>query len=127
MPTKSSVASQTITKYIAGTKDWQGKRLTQLRALIRATAPELTEDWKWGVPVWTYNGLVCSIGGFKDHVKLNFFLGARLKDPKRLFNSGLEAKAMRAIDFHEGDKMDEAGVKALIRAAVALNTGATKK
>ena len=126
-PKASAAASTTITKYISGTKDWRGKRLGQLRKLIGAAAPELKEDWKWGVPVWTHNGLVCSVGAFKDYVKLNFFLGARLKDPKGLFNNGLESKAMRAIDFREGDKLDEPAIKALVRAAVALNAGAVKK
>lgn len=123
----NSAAAKNTDKMIAELGDWRGKRLARLRALIKAAGPELMEDWKWGVPVWTYNGLVCSVGAFKDHVKLNFFLGARLKDPKKLFNNGLEAKAMRAIDFREGDKIDEAAVRALIREAVALNAGGKKK
>jgi hypothetical protein len=124
---KPSTASQQITAYITGTKDWRGKRLAELRKLIQSAAPELMEDWKWGVPVWAHDGLVCSVGAFKGYVKINFFRGALLKDPKKLFNNGLDSKAMRAIDFQEGDKIDAAGVRELIRAAVALNDGGKKK
>jgi hypothetical protein len=123
----SSAASKQITKYIAETKDWRGKMLAQLRKIVLAAAPAITEEWKWGTPVWTHNGLVCSVGAFKDYVKLNFFLGATLKDPKKLFNNGLNSKAMRAIDFREGDKLDEPAIKALVRAAVTVNAAAKKK
>jgi hypothetical protein len=121
-------ASQLITNQIAELGDWRGKLLARLRKLILDAAPEVTEEWKWGTAVWTSNGLVCAAGAFKDHVKLNFFKGASLKDPKRLFNAGLDAKSTRAIDFNEGDKIDESAVKALIRAAIAsnLSTGAKK-
>jgi hypothetical protein len=80
-----------------------------------------SEEWKWGSPVWAHNGLVCAASAFKDHVKVNFFKGATLKDPKRTFNAGLDAKAMRSIDFHQGDKIDAAALKALVKAAVAQN------
>ena len=114
-------ASQRITNMIAAIGDWRGKLFARLRKLILDAAPDVTEEWKWGTAVWTRNGLVCADGAFKDHVKLNFFKGASLKDPKRLFNAGLDAKATRAIDFTEGDKIDESALKALIRAAVAYN------
>ena len=120
-------ASQQITKYIADTKDWRGKLVAQLRKLVLAAAPGITEEWKWGTPVWSQNGLVCAAGVFKDHVKLNFFKGASLPDPKKQFNSGLDAKATRSIDFHEGDKLNEPAIKDLVRAAVALNAAGGKK
>lgn len=123
----TSAASQQITRYIAENKDWRGKLLTQLRKLILASAAGITEEWKWGTPVWSQNGLICAAGLFKDHVKLNFFKGAVLADPKKLFNSGLDAKATRSIDFHEGDKLNEAALKELVRAAVAANSGGKKK
>jgi hypothetical protein len=123
----SSAASRQITKYIAETKDWRGKMLAKLRKLVLASAPGITEEWKWATPVWSRDGLVCAAGAFKDHVKLNFFKGASVPDPKGMFNSGLDAKAMRSIDFFEGDKLDEAGLKTLVRAAVALNAGGAKK
>src|SRR5262249_50173102 len=116
-----SSASQRITDLIAKLGDWRGKVLARLRKIILAAAPDLTEEWKWGTAVWSNKGLVCSAGAFKDHVKLNFFKGASLKDPKGLFNAGLDAKATRAIDFNEGDAIDASALKALIRAAVAYN------
>jgi hypothetical protein len=124
---QSTAASKQITKYIAETKDWRGKMLAQLRELVLSATPDITEEWKWGTPVWAQNGPVCAAGVFKDHVKLNFFKGASLADPKRLFNSGLDAKATRSIDFHEGDKLNEGALKDLVRAAVALNSAAKKK
>src|SRR5262245_29016607 len=120
-------ASQLITDLIAELGDWRGELLARLRAVILAAAPDLTEEWKWGTAVWTSNGLVCSAGAFKDHVKLNFFKGAALEDPKGLFNAGLDAKSTRAIDFAEGDEIDAPGLKALIRAAVAYNLATGKK
>lgn len=113
--------SQLITKQIAALADWRSELLARLRTLILKTAPSLNEEWKWGTAVWSHNGLVCRAGAFKEHVKLNFFKGASLKDPGRLFNSGLDAKATRVIDFHEGDDIDESGLKELVRAAVAYN------
>ena len=121
-------ASQRITNLIAQLGDWRGKVLARLREVILDAAPDITEEWKWGSAVWTNKGLVCSAGAFKDHVKLNFFKGASLKDPKRLFNAGLDAKFTRAIDFNEGDDIDASALKALIRAAVAYNLApGTKK
>ncbi|RPJ19025.1 MAG: DUF1801 domain-containing protein, partial [Chloroflexi bacterium] len=114
-------ASQHIDKHINELGDWRGKTLARLRKLVLETAPELTEEWKWGTPVWAYKGNVVAGGVFKDHVKLNFFKGASLEDPKGLFNAGLDAKATRAIDFHESSKIDEPALKELIRAAVAYN------
>lgn len=119
--------SQEIDKFINDLTDWRGKWIKHFRALILKTAPEVAEDWKWGVPVWTYNGNVVASGVFKDHVKLNFFKGASLPDPKKLFNAGLEAKATRAIDVAENDKVDEAALKELIRAAVEFNMAGKKK
>ena len=119
--------SQEIDKFINDLTDWRGKWIKQFRALILKTAPEVAEDWKWGVPVWTCKGNVVASGVFKDHVKLNFFKGASLPDPKKLFNAGLEAKATRAIDIAEGDKVDEAALKDLIRAAVDFNGSDGKK
>jgi hypothetical protein len=120
-------ASKLITNMIAELDDWRGKLLARLRKLILEAAPDLTEEWKWNTAVWTSNGLVCAAGAFKDHVKLNFFKGASLKDPKRLFNSGLDAKATRAIDFFERDKVNEPVLKALIREAVAYNSASGRK
>jgi len=119
--------AQLITNMIAELGDWRGKVLARLRKVILDAEPDLTEEWKWGTAVWTNNGLVCSAGAFKDHVKVNFFKGASLKDPKRLFNAGLDAKSTRAIDFTEGDTIDEAALKVLIRAAVAYNLAHGKK
>jgi len=119
--------SQEIDKFIKELTDWRGKWIKQFRALILKTAPEVTEEWKWGVPVWSYKGNVVASGVFKDHVKLNFFKGASLPDPKKLFNAGLEAKATRAIDIAENDKVDEAALKELIRAAVEFNMAGKKK
>ena len=119
--------SQEIDKFINDLTDWRGKWIKHFRVLILKTAPEVAEDWKWGVPVWTYNGNVVASGVFKDHVKLNFFKSASLPDPKKLFNAGLEAKATRAIDVAENDKVDEAALKELIRAAVEFNMAGKKK
>ena len=119
-------ASQLITNMIDELGEWRGKLIGRLRKLILDTAPDVTEEWKWGTAVWTCNGMFCAAGAFKDHVKLNFFKGASLKDPKRLFNAGLDAKATRAIDFTANDKIDESALKALIRAAVAHNSRAKK-
>jgi len=117
-----SKASQRITNMIAELADWRGKLLARLRKLILKAAPAVTEEWKWNTAVWTSNGMICAAGAFKDHVKLNFFKGASLKDPKHLFNAGLDAKATRAIDVTERDKIDETALKALIREAVAYNS-----
>jgi hypothetical protein len=113
--------SDHITAYIDKLKDWRGKTVSRLRTLIRAASLDLVEEWKWRTPVWSYQGNVLAVGAFQDHVKLNFFKGASLDDPHGLFNAGLDAKATRAIDLYEGDRLDEAAIKDLIRAAVALN------
>jgi hypothetical protein len=119
--------SQLITNQIAELADWRGQMLARLRKLILKAAPGITEEWKWDTAVWSHKGLVCSAGVFQDHVKLNFFKGASLKDPKGLFNAGLDAKATRAIDFGEGDNIDMSALKDLIRAAVAYNISGGKK
>jgi len=114
--------SELIDKQIADLADWRGQLLAQLRKLILAADPDIKEEWKWGTAVWTHKGLVCSAGGFKDHVKMNFFQGAALPDPQKLFNAGLDAKKTRAIDFYEHDTVNEAALTDLIRAAVAHNS-----
>ena len=119
--------SQEIDKFIKELTDWRGKWIAKFRELILKIAPEVTEEWKWGVPVGAYKGNVVASGVFKDHIKLNFFKGASLPDPKSLFNAGLEAKATRAIDIGENDKVDEKALKELIRAAVDFNTAGSKK
>lgn len=110
-----------ITAYIDSYPDWRGSMLGRIREIVLQAAPGITEEWKWGTPVWTKDGLVCAASGFKEHVKINFFKGASLEDPKGLFNAGLEGKTMRSIDFREGDKINAAGLKSLVKAAVALN------
>ncbi len=120
-------ASQQIDNYIKGLTDWRGKMVTRLRKLIREAAPELTEEWKWDTPVWSHKGNVVAAGVFKDHLKLNFFKGASLRDPNHLFNAGLEAKATRAIDIREGKEIDEAALTDLVRDAVAHNASGSKK
>ena len=120
-------ASQQIADYIAGLADWRGKMLARLRQIILKADPGFTEEWKWGTPVWSHKGNVVAVSAFKDHVKINFFKGAALSDPHGLFNAGLDAKAMRAIDFFEGDKINEAPLKELVREAVALNISGGKK
>ena len=120
-------ASTQITDYIDELADWRGKLLARLRKLILAVDPDIVEEWKWGTPVWSHKGNVVAVGAFQDHVKVNFFKGASLPDPHGLFNAGLEAKATRAIDFHEGDKINEPALKELVRAAVAYNVSGGKK
>jgi hypothetical protein len=119
--------SQLITSQIAELADWRGKMLARLRKLILEAAPGITEEWKWGTAVWSHKGNVVAVGAFKDHLKINFFKGASLKDPHGLFNAGLDAKATRAIDLREGDKINESALKDLIRAAVAHNASGGKK
>ena len=119
-------ASQRITNHIDELDDWRGKLLAQLRKLIGDAAPGVVEEWKWNTPVWSHNGSVVAIGAFRDHVKVNFFKGASLDDSSHLFNAGLEAKASRAIDIREGDKLDETALIDLVREAVALNHGQSK-
>ncbi len=119
-------ASDQITSYINETTGWRGKMLARLRKVILEAAPSLVEGWTWNTPVWSHNGNVVAAGAFQNHVKVNFFKGASVSDPKGLFNAGLEAKATRAIDIHEGDVLDEAALKSLVRAAVALNDAKPK-
>jgi hypothetical protein len=114
-------ASTTITGYIEELGDWRGALIAKIRKAVLAAAPGISEEWKWSTPVWSSGGPVCAAGAFKDHVKVNFFKGASLPDPKKLFNAGLDAKTSRAIDLQKGDRLDEAGLKALVRAAIALN------
>jgi len=113
--------SKLIDTRIADLGDWRGEMLSRLRALIKEADPEVTEEWKWSNPVWSHDGLICTGETYKKVVKTTFPKGASLPDPSGLFNSSLEGKVRRAIDFHEGDKLDDAALKALIRAAVALN------
>jgi hypothetical protein len=124
-------ASQQIDARIEALNDWRGEMLARIRKLIKQADPEVVEEVKWkkpsnpaGVPVWSHGGMICTGETYKDKVKLTFANGASLKDPAGLFNSSLEGNARRAIDFHEGDKIDATALKALIRAAVLLNTTA---
>jgi hypothetical protein len=121
-PKSGAAASKLIDARIESLGDWRGKTLAKIRALIRQAAPDVVEEWKWrGVPVWSDGGIVCTGETYKDTVKMTFAKGASLDDPSRLFNSSLEGNTRRAIDVHEGDKIDEKALKALVRAAVALN------
>jgi hypothetical protein len=117
--------SQLIDARIEELSDWRGEMLARIRTLIKQADPEVIEEWKWrGVPVWSHAGIICTGETYKNAVKMTFAKGASLKDPSDLFNSSLEGNTRRAIDFHEGDKIDERALKALIRAAVALNISA---
>jgi hypothetical protein len=119
---KSKSPSQLIDERIKELGDWRGKMLGQLRTVIKQADPDVVEEWKWrGVPVWSHDGMVCTGETYKTVVKMTFAKGAALKDPSRLFNSSLEGNTRRAIDFHEGEKIDEKALKALVRAAVDLN------
>ncbi len=121
-PVKVESASGLIDQRINELGDWRGKTLARVRELIHAADPEIVEEWKWmGTPVWSHGGIVCTGETYKNVVKMTFAKGAALADPKRLFNSSLEGKVRRAIDIHEGDKIDEPALKDLIRAAVAVN------
>jgi len=123
--TGSDSPSQLIDARIEELGDWRGETLARVRALIREAVPEVVEEWKWrGVPVWSHAGIICTGETYKSHVKLTFAKGASLADPSGLFNSSLEGNTRRAIDYHEGDRIDEVALKALIHAAVALNTSA---
>jgi hypothetical protein len=113
--------SQLIDARIKELGDWRGKTLARLRALLKAADPDVVEEWKWGGPVWSHDGLICTGETYKNAVKMTFAKGAALKDPSRLFNSSLEGNTRRAIDFHEGETIDEKALKTLIRAAVTLN------
>jgi hypothetical protein len=114
--------SQLIDARIEELGDWRGKMLSRLRILVKEADPEVVEEWKWrGVPVWSHDGLICTGETYKNVVKLTFAKGATLDDPSRLFNSSLEGNTRRAIDFHEGEKINEEALKTLVRAAVSLN------
>ena len=115
--------SQLIDARIKELSDWRGETLAAVRTLIKQTDPDVVEEWKWrGVPVWSHAGMICTGETYKSVVKMTFAKGASLADPSGLFNASLEGNTRRAIDFHEGDKIDEKALKTLIRAAVALNT-----
>jgi len=121
-------ASKLISEKIAELGDWRGDTLARMRALIREADPDVVEEWKWmGTPVWSHDGGICTGESYKSIVKLTFFQGASLKDPAKLFNSSLDGNTRRAIDIHEGEEIDANAFKALIRAAVALNTSGGKK
>jgi hypothetical protein len=119
-------AAELIDKRIAELGDWRGEMLARMRKLIREADPGVVEEWKWNVPVWSHAGILCTGETYKSVVKLTFAKGASLKDPARLFNSSLEGNTRRAIDIREGEKVDAAAFKALIRAAVALNASGGK-
>ncbi len=125
--TRSGPPSRLIDARIQELADWRGKTLAQVRALIKKADPAVVEEWKWGIPVWSHDGLICTGETYKSVVKLTFAKGASLEDPSGLFNSSLEGNVRRAIDIREGEKLDEAALKELIRAAVTLNLeGASK-
>ena len=126
-------ASKLLDEKIRGLGDWRGTTLSKVRGVIKEADPDIVEEWKWvkptnpGIPVWSHNGDICTGETYKNVVKLTFFKGASLKDPSRLFNSSLEGKARRAIDLHEGEKIDEEALKALIRDAVTLNSSSARR
>jgi len=125
---KSKSPSQLIDARINELVDWRGQMLGRLRSLVKEADPEVIEEWKWrGVPVWSHAGLICTGETYKNVVKMTFAKGAALSDPSRLFNASLEGNTRRAIDFHEGAKVNEAALQALIRAAVALNKSKQKR
>ena len=125
--TEGQSASELIDKRIAELGDWRGKTLSGMRKLIKEADPDVVEEWKWmGTPVWSHDGIICTGESYKSIVKLTFAKGASLKDPAKLFNSSLDGNARRAIDIHEGEEVDAGAFKALIRAAVALNTSGGK-
>ena len=118
--------STLIDARISELDDWRGKMLARLRALIKQADPDVVEEWKWSVPVWSHDGIICTGESYKSAVKLTFAKGASLKDPSRLFNSSLDGNVRRAIDFHQGDEIDERAFKALIRAAAGLNKSSSR-
>jgi hypothetical protein len=120
---EGAAASEMIDARIGELADWRGGTLARLRALIREAVPDVAEEWKWNVPVWSKGGILCTGETYKSAVKLTFAKGASVDDPKGLFNSSLEGATRRAIDFREGEAIDEPAFKALVRAAAAVNTG----
>jgi hypothetical protein len=125
--TEGQSASELIDKRIAELGDWRGKTLSRMRKLIKEADPDVVEEWKWmGTPIWSHDGIICTGESYKSTVKLTFAKGASLKDPAKLFNSSLDGNVRRAIDIHQGEEVDAGAFKALIRAAVALNTSGGK-
>ena len=122
-----AAASQMIDRRIKELGDWRGEMLAGLRSLIKQADPDVVEEWKWDVPVWSHDGLICTGESYKQVVKLTFAKGASLDDPAHLFNSSLEGNTRRAIDFRESEKIDEKAFKALIKAAVVLNTSGPRR
>jgi hypothetical protein len=123
-PTQGDTPSKKIDARIKELDDWRGKTLGSLRKIIKQADPDVVEEWKWNVPVWSHDGIICTGETYKSHVKLTFARGAAVKDPSKLFNSSLEGNTRRAIDLKEGDEIDEDALKKLIRAAVAVNKSA---
>ena len=125
---KSKSPSRLIDARIRDLADWRGQMLGRLRRLVKEADPDVVEEWKWrGVPVWSHDGLICTGETYKNVVKMTFAKGASLKDPSRLFNASLEGKTRRAIDFHEGETIDEEALKNLVRAAVSLNKSTARR
>ena len=124
---RSGSAAGLIDAKIEALGDWRGEMLGRLRALIKAADPDVTEEWKWSLPVWSHDGLICTGETYKKVVKMTFAKGASLSDPSGIFNASLDGKVRRAIDFHEGDTPDKKALKALIQAAVALNKSSARK
>ena len=125
--TEGQSASELIDKRIAELGDWRGETLSRMRQLIKEADPDVVEEWKWmGTPIWSHDGIICTGESYKSIVKLTFSKGASLKDPAKLFNSSLDGNVRRAIDIHEGEKVDAGAFKALVRAAVDLNTSGGK-
>jgi len=125
---ESKSPSELIDQRIEELSDWRGETLGRLRTCVLNADPEIAEEWKWrGVPVWYHDGMLCTGETYKDHVKMTFAKGAALEDPAGLFNSGLDGNARRAIDFHEGEEIDEEALKALVHSAVVLNQSKAKK
>jgi hypothetical protein len=124
--TETQPASELIDQKIAELGDWRGETLSRIRKLINEADPDVVEEWKWSVPVWSHDGIICTGESYKSIVKLTFIKGASVKDPAKLFNSSLDGNARRAIDIHEGEEIDAGKFKALIRAVVALNTSTVK-
>ena len=120
-------ASELISKRIAELGDWRGGTLGRIRKLIKEADPEVVEEWKWGIPVWSHHGIICTGESYKKVVKLTFAKGASLKDPASLFNSSLEGNVRRAVDIHEGEKVEASAFKALVREAIAFNGSGKSK